>query len=269
MSFNHLKYGILSTYEWTFFFRRTAGGSSIEVSMPVHRKEIIHTMCAFLLMLMNDEWTHMSPAGSPELDDAKWFHGFPTQRGKLIQLNPTQFRLTGSHLGWTRFGSVITGEIPGGNGKQLNVVFKTENVASEHGRDQKMQKEAQMYCDLRALQGKVIPVFYGYVDFNGIFRALVMEYCGVPLVEDEVAQYTDQIVECVKLLHAQKVLHGDLDLRNILKTTDGGIRIIDFERAEIKDDLHDEAFKKELDDLNKLLSNYAKAAAPRKRHRID
>lgn len=81
-----------------------------------------------------------------------------------------------------------------------------------------MQQEADVYHHLKSIQDKFIPHCYGYVDFNGIFRALVLKPCGRP-------------IEYVKQIHRCGVLHCDLNRRNIFIDNNGKIWITDFSHA--------------------------------------
>ena len=113
-----------------------------------------------------------------------------------------------------------------------------------------MDAEVEIYRHLAELQGKVIPEFYGYVDFNGLFRALVLEDCGEEISEADMENYKTELRSHLEQIHAAGILHGDVETRNILikrQESDPSVqlRIIDFSHAKLVDK-NDSALAKEL-----------------------
>ena len=179
MSFNHLAYGVLSTFDFTWFVHRvfTSDGGEIEISRAVPRTELLPTLAAFLLMTKKKA-LYASPTVSPILGAISPFSD--ENLYKLTALLPHQFLflrpVSGSSLGndvvvgWTRCGSVLRGRLAGSD---KLYAFKTIDITKGKGLHEEMDKEVNIYERLGALQGKVVPRFIGYADFNGLFRALV------------------------------------------------------------------------------------------------
>ncbi|KAI0778626.1 hypothetical protein BD413DRAFT_465812 [Trametes elegans] len=113
-----------------------------------------------------------------------------------------------------------------------------------------LRHEAGMYTGpLRALQGKIVPLFYGF--FSGVvdgveIGVLILEWCprndwvtfGRP-TEGELLKR----MEAVRMLHLAGVKHGQLyerrdslrlyDGRHFLRAPDGTMRIVGFQHAKM------------------------------------
>ncbi|KAJ7646609.1 hypothetical protein FB45DRAFT_890888 [Roridomyces roridus] len=103
----------------------------------------------------------------------------------------------------------------------VQVVLKMDVVG---GRRPVLLKEASVYKgeDGRALQGDMLPVFYGgfeaTIEFNTV-TCLVLEYCGEPMEKpfrDTDIAFLHEILLALRAMHRQGITHGDLHPRNIL-----------------------------------------------------
>jgi serine/threonine protein kinase len=213
-------------------------------------------MSEFFLAIHRVGSFYISPVVEYQMRNSKPL--YPRKRNRLVQLRPDEFEFSSDVRGPTAFGSVVTGKISGINVESNmipNVIFKTKDVSKSSAEAESLQKEADIYQYLRNLQRHVIPYFYGYVDFNGFFRAIVLEDCGRPIQPHQLRAAAADIRQAVERLHDYGVVHGDLGLRNILINSNGQIRITDFGEATIIES-QEAAFKftEELARLNVLLS---------------
>ncbi|KDQ19087.1 hypothetical protein BOTBODRAFT_103494 [Botryobasidium botryosum FD-172 SS1] len=113
------------------------------------------------------------------------------------------------------------------------VVYK---VATTPRAIELLKHEANVYRQLRKLQGKCVPLFHGL--FEGFMQGeaaacIVIDYCGVPLkVTLDRVNRDDlkKVVDAVVAIHKAGVIHNDLYERNIV-FLDGRPFIINFELA--------------------------------------
>lgn len=114
----------------------------------------------------------------------------------------------------------------------LNIVLKKE----KEGWREEFDTELATYEKLRCLQGHVIPVCYGQIEYDGA-RTLVLsdvggeclaEPQGATLEEDELRPLLDQ---ALRALAALRMSHSDLKLDNF-RLVNGVIVIVDFERVD-------------------------------------
>ncbi len=107
----------------------------------------------------------------------------------------------------------------------------------------RLQHEYKVYDQLSTIQGKYVPVCLGLIDLDlpyycdgGVFEHfLFLSWAGRPLSKclnqiDKILA-VGQLTEAFTELHQLQIRHGDAEIRNILY--DGGLMIVDFERAEL------------------------------------
>ncbi|KAJ7646612.1 kinase-like domain-containing protein, partial [Roridomyces roridus] len=118
----------------------------------------------------------------------------------------------------------------------VDVVLKMDVVG---GRRPVLLKEASIYKgDGRAIQGDMLPVFYGcfevQIEFTTV-TCLVLEYCGEPMEKpfrDTELAFLNEILLALRAMHRQGITHGDLHPRNILNCN-GQPVFVDLELAKL------------------------------------
>ena len=94
--------------------------------------------------------------------------------------------------------------------------------------------EVKAYGRLKPLQGVVVPVCYGCIQYDRTTRALLLEYLeGVPLSSPEggtlsLEELSDLLHPCYRALHAFGVHHRDPNLYNY-QLVDGKMKVLDLE----------------------------------------
>jgi hypothetical protein len=163
MSFNHLKYGVLSNYDFFFFFKRNLHQSnqksSLSISRCISRAEIISVFLSFMILIRKD-FFYSSPKGSPLIKTIKQKNKY-----EMIDLKSENFRFN-ECISCSNFGSIIRGRI---SNRSEKVIFKVSNIEKQHAYE-KLESELKVYRYLENLQGIFIPRFYGIVNFNGVCR---------------------------------------------------------------------------------------------------
>lgn len=241
MSFNYLRYGILSNYDCTWFFHRIPHhpGGGIEISRCVSRNELIKTFSACLLMV-NDDPFYPTSKTSPNL--LKVSPITEESRYELTEIKANQFKfLRDQILGSARFGTVIRGQLAGST---KVFAFKTVDISKKNGLAAEMDAEVNIYRHLDHLQGTVIPKFHGYVDFNGLFRALVLEDCGDEISKEDLEEYKAELRSHLEKIHEAGILHGDIETRKSKKSVQ--LRIIDFSHSKYMSQVPKRERRKEL-----------------------
>ncbi|KAJ7102741.1 hypothetical protein C8R44DRAFT_887486 [Mycena epipterygia] len=116
-----------------------------------------------------------------------------------------------------------------------------------------LRHEALVYESLSALQGSVLPRKAGCFEGEG-WLILVIEDCGsvVTDVDTLSIKQRETLWRHACAVHAHGVQHNDLELRNLVVSAVGGVRIIDYAYAELGHKC-DEATCDELRDFRRLL----------------
>lgn len=236
MSFNHLRYGFLSNYEHSFFFRRADPAVSdgiLQVSRPIHRRDIVRIMVQFCRMLLNNpnEIDYKSPQGTPIMAlDERILN--PRRRKAEIVLLAANNYLFKQEISNNSRGSVYLGRV---SGIDRDVVFKLIDISKQSEGAADMRRESEIYVKLSTLQGKIIPNFHGIVDFNGLFWGLIMDNIedGKEISEECFEKRIDEIIEMAQKVHRRGCVHGDLDCKNILQDSKGKLWLVDFGNGQL------------------------------------
>jgi hypothetical protein len=228
MSANCLRYGVLTTYERTWFLCRPEIGSLL-ISEPVACNStsptLLRCFCLFLSLLEANRTTEQSPDSTPvsprkSESTPPCIHSYRT-RSRLFDTLPDGFDI-----------SLLTVKIGGGkcgyvyrwkyNGSDVAV-----KICDSSNRDGylMMQTELKAYHKLRDLQGQCVPeiLFSGKID-----NFIVI---GMTLIEGrhvEPTQVRPQLAEVVERLSICGVLHCDIKPENLLVDRDGRLWLIDF-----------------------------------------
>jgi serine/threonine protein kinase len=260
MSFNYLRYGILTTYKETCFFQRS-GNSQLLVTNPIAltgTKSISLLQCwLYVLYKSHEEGFYSSPAGSPfdhatfdlQIKPIKEVDGIhKTRKYNLTDINSSQVRFAG--LAERKLGAVAKGlcgtVVSGSTASQPNLKLKIIDSFNNQKALANCEREVAVYERLELMQGKVIPTFYGFYNLHGIL-IIVLENCGSPLPASQYSTFKVKVNGAIKAINKRGVQHNDLEIRshdgievypNIL-LRDGDIKVIDFHKATIEDNAVD------------------------------
>ncbi|KAJ7223157.1 hypothetical protein GGX14DRAFT_327610, partial [Mycena pura] len=99
-----------------------------------------------------------------------------------------------------------------------------------------LSQEALAYETLTSLQGSVLPQMVGFFAGDG-WMILVTEDCGRSLTDSSLVslslQQREMLWRHVCSIHASGVAHHDLGPRNLVVSSSGDVRIIDFAYSEL------------------------------------
>ena len=111
----------------------------------------------------------------------------------------------------------------------------------------------EAYSLLKDLQGTLIPRVTHCGTIDGMAGFIGMTFCGERCTSVS-PEDISHLSETISKLHAKKIAHGDIRLRNVTKSEDGRIWLIDFGNAhtnaddkQMKNDWFDLEFVDELD----------------------
>jgi hypothetical protein len=240
MTVNHLLYGVLSTHQETYFFRRhdpnttpSHSTAQLEISLAIsHDSEPPVTLMAawlYMLQAVNKQYFYASPFSTPSMRRARKIS--ITYERRDLGVSDVYF---GQRL--LVHGAAGTA-VDGHCGPYTNCIMKlVDGLNGPKGSVDILQKEVRVFQRLESLQGTVIPRFYQYGMLWDWLHLIAMEDCGEPLHEDEIAGHAGKIRELVQALHDNGVLHGDVRKANILKDGQGQIRLIDFSHSKFQGD---------------------------------
>ena len=85
----------------------------------------------------------------------------------------------------------------------------------------------EAYSLLKDLQGVMIPQVTHCGTIDGMAGFIGMTFCGDRCTSVS-PEDLSQLSETISQLHAKKIAHGDIRLRNVTKSDDGRIWLIDF-----------------------------------------
>jgi hypothetical protein len=231
LAVNHLKYGVITTYSQTFFFRRiptsTADTSKMEVTPAISVVDgllPIFTAWYFFLTSSNNDFLYSSPYSSAVLSrkQIQVKHRYEPIHIDLSQIYFNEPFAFGASC------SITTGKVPIaianlGNKKYL---FKVFDASKDMSAKFFFEREIIAYQALESIQGEIVPNFYCALIASGFVYILVLEKLDAGT--NEVANITtERLEEAYKRMHSLGVIHHDVAKRNILALNDT-FRIIDF-----------------------------------------
>lgn len=171
----------------------------------------------------------------------------------LHQSHPNVLRLTIHTPPYARFMRTILPTLPVILSSHLKPMFSNWTLPDDvilkkqkNGWEEEFENERAAYDKLRCLQGHVIPVLFGQVNYNGV-RALIlsdiggasMAEAGGALLEDgEILNETDlqiMLYEALGAMAACGISHDDIKLDNFRRVERAGkraIMVIDLERVD-------------------------------------
>ncbi|KAF9125289.1 hypothetical protein BGW39_007526 [Mortierella sp. 14UC] len=264
MRLNGFRYGVLTTYEKTWFIKRTMRHTKDLVVSPTISSSgtgptLLQCYLWFIRQAHDDEWTLDTPTdeekdGLLERDDHQGDRRGPEDReykpsgrkGKLSSI----FRVFPKTRSRTRTGNVSRATVVAldnleliswddesaqtyrASWKDRDVVLKKCDIWNQHPIVEELEHEARVYQVLQKLQGYNIPKLAISGIADGMEMILVTDFIGVDISHERL-DYSDKkkIREALSAIHSLGVLHGDIRPQNILVKREGQVRrffFIDF-----------------------------------------
>jgi len=264
MSFEKLKYGVLSTYNKTWFFRRPGSGypNTLEIFGPVtlaHTGPTLFQALMYILDRREDTFKHDSPfkkMNSTQIlsPSQSTDRGSPTpakQNGSPLPFlslvtesnehrsNPSgmvEYDITPDHfedalpLGSGKFGSVYQISYHG-----QQVAAKIIDVSSEECAES-VRRELSAYSRLTEFQGNYVPRLLGIGQY-GPLVFLVEEPIPFRIQNPAPADVKLDALTALRKIHSKGVLHGDISKDNLMMREDGAVVVLDFGHSEIVENL--------------------------------
>jgi predicted Ser/Thr protein kinase len=222
MSVNCLRYGVLTTYERTWFlFRPEVGHLLISEPFACNAQSpttLMRCFCYLLSLLEADHTTERSSRRDESVPLS--FHQSET-RSRLLNTIPEGFKISSlkQHIGEGACGFVYRWNYNG-----VDIAVKICD-ASNRVAYAMMQSELIVYERLKPMQGKCIPTIL----FSGKEENFIV--IGMSLIEGrhvERISAQPQLSEIQKMLSGYGVVHKDLKEDNILLDNSGKVWLIDF-----------------------------------------
>ncbi|KAK6544436.1 hypothetical protein TWF694_001131 [Orbilia ellipsospora] len=268
MVMNDLPYGILTTYDSTYFFRLIRGGRNtrFEVSPEIRQDHTgdFNLVAAFVGIAVR-RWRELQSLGLGR--NPKYLvSGLP--RPLFI---PCKEDIAGC-LGQRKFQSGVAQPLdpgfqlfvdaesaPSGGIKRTEDIkvairferFVSRNLAStsygslEFGRETKTvilkvydlstpgiarvcEREIEIHSILAPLQGVSVPKVWAIGTLWGLLKVIAMEPCGKQVPQPPPAEYYEQAPVLLRAVHSHGIVHGDIALRNFTVSEGKRFWLIDF-----------------------------------------
>ncbi|KAJ3022653.1 hypothetical protein HKX48_005583 [Thoreauomyces humboldtii] len=248
MTFNDHRYGVLTTFDRTWFFERAGERSGrLRVAGPFAFNDDSKLLVGYLtlLRLVDERWFYASPTASPR----------PASKGSSAGTSPALQRRSQAPRSSTvsadsryemedigpndiqfektidRSNAIIArGSFRGGPPS----LFKCVDASQHHDLASQMKNEVSIYRTLEPLHGSAVPTFHGCCCVWNMLHVLRMDHAGEPLknVCDSVGDRGTIIslaLAALAKVHALGVLHGDVRVENFLyDPASNSVRVIDF-----------------------------------------
>ncbi|CAG8537982.1 7413_t:CDS:2 [Funneliformis caledonium] len=282
LSLNGLQYGVLTTYENTWFLTRPKKNPnqlliSKSFSPNDKRPTLLKIFASFLHMVNNDP---SSPINMPDFSISPQivtkYNKERIKISRLLQLlvrfiikiissilpkNSTistkYLKINGKCLGSARMGGVFISSYKG-----ETIALKLCDISKHPELLGEMQKEVECYQRMKDIQGTYIPklICNGYI-LNDMFYVIGTSYGGKRMNEGDDEGYGvitrdeyDLAIKTLDQIHAHDIIHGDIRPENILFDGQRVIRIIDFGFSKISSDEKEKEEEKEI--LRSLLDQF-------------
>ncbi|KAF8800896.1 hypothetical protein BYT27DRAFT_7245473 [Phlegmacium glaucopus] len=269
MTFNNNRFGILTNWQRAWFLRRAETDHRKTLEYFVVELDELNPPISMLkawigmVLLAEDDWFYTSPTPSTppparNFGDTKtaWrrmraIHIAEDYKSRPVngeyQCLPLDFHLCVFDLSSARRGAngcTVNAQFLQSSG-HLPVVCKVVDVLRYPDTEALLKDEMLAYAALQGLQGRVIPVLYGFYEVWGILHVLALQPVGDAIPEDESIDVIlrKKMKASLKHIHNAGYIHGDIARRNFCTTLCGDVFLVDLERcrpAANQSDLDDE-----------------------------
>ncbi|KAI8995148.1 hypothetical protein BC832DRAFT_568746 [Gaertneriomyces semiglobifer] len=237
ITFNDHRFGVLSTYEHTYILRRKFSdeGGCLQVAGPISRTQtapftLLEAYTSLLLLCMTDGFC-ISPTSSPYPSVAGTpVPSRPSTLTRSYQLEDLEIAAISFKKGRdrSRVGAVFEATFNG-----YAVICKLLDASKNMDLAAELNDEVGQYRNLEALQGKSIPQFLAYLRLWNMLHILVVEDCGISVQtlvdchERVPTEFYESCQACLRAVHHQGFVHGDVKLGNFVASAAGEVRIVD------------------------------------------
>jgi hypothetical protein len=261
MTFNDLRYGILTNWTHTWALQRveTNGRKTLQCAGPfsiASQPSILKVFVGMVLLAEND-WFYTSP--TPNIPPPSHFFSLTSSAmkeqkkaillagkyqvkptGQTYELLPLDFRLCDfilSSARSTETGCIVLTELcqESLGRPPLQVVCKIVDALRYPTPSSMLQTEANNYAALYPLQGVAIPRVCGFYSVWGILHVLVLEPVGEPIQRQQL-ELTPGLCQKMKAalgrIHEAGYVHGDISLGNFCERGDGMVFVVDLENCQ-------------------------------------
>ncbi|KAI3633424.1 hypothetical protein MIR68_008371 [Amoeboaphelidium protococcarum] len=263
MSVNNLRYGILTTYEKTWFIKRLSRSldepPKVEISQTILRSQtepftLLGALAGFYYHgIKGDDVFYASPSRSPCRTVSVMLESFEKTKGYDFP------HLKSSELDFGRvFGGGASASVlfVGGHYLPSKTVCKiVDGSKVRRGYDLNelpfnyLREEANILEQLQVLQGNGITKVVGTFCIMGFIYGILMEYHGVKLntTDQGVLCHKERILQCLHdvrdKMHELGVAHCDIRRSNICWDSDSSIvTLIDFSHARLQADVTEDCW---------------------------
>ncbi|CAG8436190.1 13048_t:CDS:2 [Funneliformis mosseae] len=224
LSLNGLQYGVLTTYENTWFLTRPKKNPnqlliSKSFSPNDKRPTLLKIFASFLHMVNNDP---SSPINMPDFSISPQIvtkYNKESILPKNSTISTKYLKINGKCLGSARMGGVFISSYKG-----ETIALKLCDISKHPELLGEMQKEVECYQRMKDIQGNYIPklICNGYI-LNGMFFVIGTSYGGKRMNEGDDEGYGvitrdeyDLAIKALDQIHAHDIIHGDIRPENIL-----------------------------------------------------
>ncbi|KAI8588159.1 hypothetical protein BDZ88DRAFT_508288 [Geranomyces variabilis] len=234
MTFNNLRYGVLTNYEKTWFLRRinVPQGGRLEVSDPFAYSSTSTLFQAWvtITLLAENNWFYSSPTTSPRATILSAPAPAPTSDPYVLRSTDFLGIEFTEGIARSRVGVVVRGTCYG-----TRVAMKVVDASKEQWASEGLDHEVSVYSALRSLSGSTIPRVIAYIEGWDMLRILVLEHCGINLraYQKQGGNLSTVRHSCnVRLaeLNAFGYMHNDVKEENFVFDS-GIVRLIDLDQA--------------------------------------
>ena len=271
MDLNNCRYGVLTTYTYTWFVKRSGDKGELLISPPISYNSKLPSLFEcyyFLVCEMEQSGFHYdrsaenSAPGSEATPEGSrpgtptsaplsrlttqtcWSEKSETpghQRGDVNRADSAQYldEVSAQEYCWSslqldlRLGSGLYGSAWRGSIDGQHAVIKLYDL--QKGQEKGWRTEMEVYSLLKDLQGVMIPQVTHCGAIDGMAGFIGMTFCGERCTSVS-PEDISQLRETISKLHAKKIAHGDIRLENLTRSEDGRIWLIDFGLAETNAD---------------------------------
>ncbi|KAJ3304904.1 hypothetical protein HDV03_002286 [Kappamyces sp. JEL0829] len=239
MAINGHRYGCLSTFDQTWFFKRTDDLHPQQPQLLVTpaikcgQTEPYTLMSAWLYTILkiekDNDWKYPTPCcrrSVPPLLSAMT-RAAGKERYRLVPLDGLVHWQT--ILVHSQHSTVATGTF-----MDLDyVVFKIVDISKVKRASTSMDREVQLYEMMEDLQGLMIPRFIASGSLGGFLRVIILEHVGRNTTPEELVARRDEIDNVMQLIKAKGQFEDDEIKPKAMVNENGLIRFVDFGQSQL------------------------------------